>query len=92
VSVSWESVLQAVILILIPSIGFLLKVSINRVLRQGDEVEKKLEELNGSVREIKVWQGMHEGQDNERHRENLSRFDAIVRELDRVAARLQRLG
>jgi hypothetical protein len=94
VSVSWELVGQIVILILsvgITATGFLLKLSINRVLQQGDEAEKKLAgitihltEMNATVREIKVWQMMHEGQDNERHRENLNKFDSIVRELEKI--------
>jgi predicted PurR-regulated permease PerM len=75
-----EFVVQILIVIftaILGAIGWILKMAITRLIARGDSINKHLSTLNGNVQAINTWQTQHEGHDNERHQENLQKFDAI---------------
>lgn len=75
-----EFVVQILIVIftaILGAIGWLVKMAITRLIARGDAINGQLATLNGNVQAINIWQTQHEGHDNERHQENLGKFDAI---------------
>ena len=80
-----EFAVQVLIVIfgaILSAVGFLLKLGINRVIAELDNANRQLSALHGSIAAIHVWQTQHEGHDNERHQENLQKFDNIFQALN----------
>jgi len=74
----------AIFTALLAVIGYLIKLAIGRVIAASDKLETKIDDANaqlstlqGSIHGIKIWQSGHEGRDDERHQENLHKFDLI---------------
>ena len=71
--------LNAAILVVNGVIGIMVKWALTGVR----DINKKLGEMNGSIRGMKIWQEEHEKLDTQRESRVSDNFDSIRRELDK---------
>lgn len=89
---SVSAALSVLVLFVVWRLGKKLYTKLEGLTTHLVAIQDQTTKTNGSVGDLKTWRESHDDSDNQRHAENLSRFDSVSKDIRELRADIHQGG